>query len=56
MKTLLGKFFFLLHLSAIKDGTKLLGMDLKHLKKSKGFNLLAFLMLSKVFLALLDCT
>lgn len=39
------------HESEMKEGTKLLGIDLKHLKKSNGFSFLAFFMLRSVFLA-----
>lgn len=51
MNTELGRFFFLLHLSAMKEGTKLWGILLKLLKKSRGLSFLALWMERRVDLA-----
>jgi hypothetical protein len=51
MKTELGKFRLLAHFSLVNDGTKLAGIALKDLKKSRGFSFLAFLIDKRVVLA-----
>jgi hypothetical protein len=42
LKTLEGRWEFNFHSSPMKEGTKLVGMFLKALKKSAGLTLLAF--------------
>ena len=53
MKTELGRFLPLLQRSLMNDATKLVGMLLKDLKKSRGLSLRAFLIVSSVYLEFL---
>jgi len=51
MKAELGRFRRFPHLSAVKEGTKLVGMLLNDLKKSRGLSFLARLIDNSVVLA-----